>query len=169
MSSTLGMPQQRMLWKTTVIIEFEFDPLINLDTSLGFDVRLTWSQVSSPNSGVIEAANCKYYKQGNAQLERVGHTGTYRLHVPLLFLGDGHLRVNLTVNIYCINNRYRYSRYQCGCYVKRRERGGILVYRKRKLLRHCVIAFTCSMATILLCLRSCVKVSKNVTLFLQTN
>ena len=101
------------LENSTAIFEFEFDPLTNLDTSLGYDLRLTWSQVSGPSSGVIEAANCSYYKQSNAQLERVGHTGTYRLHVPLLFLGDGHLLVNLTVNIYCINNRYWY---QCGCY-----------------------------------------------------
>ena len=100
----------------TAIFEFEFDPLTNLDTSLGYDLRLTWSQVSGPSSGVIEAANCRYYRQGNAQLERVGHTGTYRLHVPLLFIGNGHLLVNLTVNIFCINNRYRYSRNQCGCY-----------------------------------------------------
>ena len=103
---------------STAIFEFEFDPLTNLDTSLGYELRLTWSQISGPSSGVIEAANCRNYKRGNAQLERVGHTGTYRLHVPLHFLGDGHLLVNLTVNIFCISNRYiyRYSRYQCGCY-----------------------------------------------------
>ena len=104
------------LENNTAIFEFEFDPLTNLDTSLGYYLRLTWSQVSGPNSGVIEAANCRYYKHPNVQLERVEHTGTYRLHVPLLYLWDGHLLVNLTVNIFCINHRYSYSWIQCYCY-----------------------------------------------------
>ena len=97
----------------TAIFEFEFDPMTNLNTSLGYDLRLTWSQVSGPSSGVIEAAHYRYYRQANAQLESVGHTGTYRLHVPLLFLGVGRLLVDLTVNVLCINYRYRYYRYQC--------------------------------------------------------
>ena len=101
------------LENNTAIFEFEFDPLTNLDTSLGYDLRLTWSQVSGPSSGVIEAAHYRYYRQANAQLESVGHTGTYRLHVPLLFLGVGRLLVDLTVNILCINYGYRYSRNQC--------------------------------------------------------
>ena len=34
-------------------IEFEFDPMINLDTSIGYDPGITWIKVSGPNSGVI--------------------------------------------------------------------------------------------------------------------
>ena len=90
------------------VFEFEFDPMIRLNTSLGYALRLTWSQVSGPSSGVIEAANCKYYKRPNAQLEQVRHTGTYRLYVPIRLLGDGRLLVNLTINMSCINNRYGY-------------------------------------------------------------
>ena len=102
--------------ENTAIFEFEFDPITRLNTSLGYDLRLTWSQVSGPSSGVIEAANCKYYKQSNAQLERVGHTGTYHLHVPLHLFGKGRLLVNLTVNISCIDNWHRYSQYgRNGC------------------------------------------------------
>ena len=97
------------------VFEFQFDPVAHLNTSLGYDLRLTWSQVSGQSSGVIEAANCKYYKRPNAQLERVGPTGTYRLYVPLRLLGDGRLLVNLTINMSCIRNRYWYSRGQCGC------------------------------------------------------
>ena len=100
----------------TAIFEFEFDPVTRLNTSLGYDLHLTWSQVSGPSSGVIEAASCRYYKRSNAQLERVGRTGTYRLYVPLHLLGEGRLLVIFTINIYCINDRYRY-RYRCnGCY-----------------------------------------------------
>ena len=100
----------------TAVFEFEFGPMTHLNPSFGYDLHLAWSQVSGPSSGVIEAASCRYYKRSNAQLERVGRTGTYRLHVPLHLLGEGRLLVNLTINIYCINDRYRY-RYQCnGCY-----------------------------------------------------
>ena len=94
------------------VFEFEFDPMIRLNTSLGYALRLTWSQVSGPSSGVIEGAECRNYRQPNAQLERVGHTGTYRLYVPIRLLGDGRLLVNLTIKMSCINNRYWY---QCYC------------------------------------------------------
>ena len=97
------------------VFEFEFDPMTRLNTSLGYALRLTWSQVSGPSSGVIEGAVCRYYRQPNAQLERVGHTGTYRLYVPIRLLGDGRLLVNLTINMTCTYNRYGYSRYRCGC------------------------------------------------------
>ena len=102
----------------TAIFEFEFDPVTRLNTSLGYDLHLTWSQVSGPSSGVIEAANCKNYNQSNVQLERVGHTGTYRLHVPLHLLGDGRLLVNMSVSISCINywyRNYQYRSHDCGC------------------------------------------------------
>ena len=95
------------------VFEFEFDPMIRLNTSLGYALRLTWSQVSGPSSGVIQAAKCKYYRQPNAQLEQVGHTGTYRLYVPIHLLGDGRLLVNLTINVSCISS---YPWGQCGCY-----------------------------------------------------
>ena len=100
----------------TAIFEFEFDPITRLNTSLGYDLRLTWNQVSGPSSGVIEAANCKYYKQSNVQLERVRHTGTYRLYVPLRLLGEGRLLVNMTISISCISYPYRYHQHQCSCY-----------------------------------------------------
>ena len=83
------------------IFDFEFDPVARLSTSLGYALRLTWSRVSGLSSGVIEGGNCKYYRQPNAQLEQVGHTGTYRLNVPLSLLGNGRLLVNLTINLSC--------------------------------------------------------------------
>ena len=95
------------------VFEFEFDPMIRLNTSLGYALRLTWSQVSGRRSGVIEGAICQHYKRPNAQLEQVGHTGTYRLYVPIRLLGDGHLLVKLTINMSCSNNRYRFW---CDCY-----------------------------------------------------
>ena len=99
------------------VFEFEFDPVAHLNTSLGYALHLTWSQVSGPSSGVIDEPECsRYYRQHNAQVERVGHTGTYRLYVPLRLLGGGRLLVNLTVNMSCSNNQYRYLRYQCSCY-----------------------------------------------------
>ena len=99
----------------TAVFEFQFDPMVRLNTSFGYNLRLTWSQVSGQNSGVIEAANCKYYKQHNAKLERVGHTGTYRLYVPIRLLGDGRLLVNLTLNMSCIGYWRWYLRGQCSC------------------------------------------------------
>ena len=99
----------------TAIFEFEFDPMTNLNTSHSYDLRLAWSQVSGPRSGVIEAANCRYYKQFNAQLETDIHTGTYRLYVPLHLLAEGRLLVNLTINVFCISYPFRYSRNQCSC------------------------------------------------------
>ena len=85
-----------------------------------YDLRLTWSQVSGQSSGVIEAAVGRYYRKRDDQLEQVGHTGTYRLYVPLRLLGDGHLLVNLTINMLCTQNYYissrsRYSRGQWYC------------------------------------------------------
>ena len=106
----------------TAVFEFKFDQSARLDPSFGYNLRLTWSQVSGPSSGVIEGAVCRYYRQPNAQLQQVGHTGTYRLYVPLRLLGDGRLLVNLTINMFCTYNHYfhirhyyRYSRGQCGC------------------------------------------------------
>ena len=107
----------------TAIFEFKFDQLVRLNTFFGYNLRLTWSQVSGQSSGVIEAANCKYNKQpNNTQLEQVGHTGTYRLYVPLSLLGDGRLLVDLTINMSCIYSfylytpyYYRYSRGRCYC------------------------------------------------------
>ena len=93
--------------------------MVRLKTSLGYDLRLTWSQVSGPSSGVIQAAKsavCRDYRQPNAQLEQVGHTGTYRLYVPLHLLGNGRLLVNLTINMSCSNNQYRSSWHWCTCY-----------------------------------------------------
>ena len=92
--------------ENTAIFEFEFDTMINLDSFLSYDLRLTWIQVSGPSSGVVEAENCRFYKQGNVQLERISRTGTFRLHVPVQLLGDGRLLVNLIINItFCINGR----------------------------------------------------------------
>ena len=99
----------------TAVFEFQFDPMVRLNTSFGYNLRLTWNQVSGQSSGVIEAANCKYYKQHNAKLERVGHTGTYRLYVPIRLLGDGRLLANLTINMSCIGYWHWYPRGQCGC------------------------------------------------------
>ena len=104
-----------MTTKLEFKFEFEFDPMTRMNTSLGYNLSLTWIQVSGPSSRVIEATNCDYYRQRNAQLERVGHTGTYRLYVPLRLLGDEPLLVNLTINMGCSNNQYRYLRGQCGC------------------------------------------------------
>ena len=99
----------------TAIFEFKFDQSARLNASFDYNLRLTWSQVSGPRSGVIEGAECRYYKRHNAQLERVGHTGTYRLYVPIRLLGDGRLLVNLTINMSCIGSWSRYPRGQCGC------------------------------------------------------
>ena len=104
------------LENNTAIFEFEFDPMINLDTFLGYDLCLTWSQVSGPSSGVVEAANCRFNDTSNAQLERINYTGTYRLRVPLQLLGEGRLLVNLIINISCISYRYRYFLDSCNCY-----------------------------------------------------
>ena len=103
------------LENNTAIFEFKFDPMTNLDTSLGYNLRLTWSQVNGPSSGVVEAVSCRFYELSNAQVERVGHTGTYRLYVPVQFLGNGRLLVNLIIDISCIYYRYSY-RDSCGCY-----------------------------------------------------
>ena len=64
----------------TAIFEFKFDQSARLNSFFGYNLRLTWSQVSGPRSGVIEGAVCRYYRQRNynAQLEQVEHTGTYR-------------------------------------------------------------------------------------------
>ena len=98
----------------SVIFEFEFDPLTLVNTILGYNVHLTWSQVSGPRSGTIAVRRCRYYySPASGQLERVGSTGTYRLSVPLGLLGEGRLLVNMTVNIGCNRNPYRYS---CSCY-----------------------------------------------------
>ena len=101
---------------------FEFDLLISLNTSISYNLHLTWSQVSGPSSGVIEAANCKYNNQSNAQMERINDTGTYRLYVPLHLLGDGRLQVKLTINISCnrylyndVQHQHWYPQYSCGC------------------------------------------------------
>ena len=100
----------------SAIFEFEFDPIIHLDTSFGFELHLKWDQIGGPNSGVIKAADCsRYYRGTSARLERVGHTGTYRLYVPLHLFGEGRLLVNLNVSISCINNPYWFSRNRCGC------------------------------------------------------
>ena len=81
-----------------------------------YDLRLTWSQVSGQSSGVIEAAVGRYYRKRDAQLEQVGHTGTYRLYVPLRLLGDGRLLVNLTINMSCIpKSVYIRFLYPCKC------------------------------------------------------
>ena len=100
----------------STIFEFEFDPVTSLDTSFGYDLRLSWSQVSGPSSGVIEAAaaHCEYYGRSNVRLERVKHTGTYRLYVPLNLFGEGRLLVNMSINFSCIRYQYRYwYRYRC--------------------------------------------------------
>ena len=100
----------------TAIFEFEFDPLARLDTSYGYNLRLTLSQVGGQSSGVIEEPNCKYKQPHNTQLEQVGHTGTYRLYVPLRLLGDGRLLVNLTINMSCIpKSVYIRFLYPCKC------------------------------------------------------
>ena len=102
----------------TAIFQFEFDPVTHLNTSFGYALRLTWSQVSGPASGRIEAANCRLY-QSNGQLERVSRTGTYRLYVPLHFFGEGRLLVRVSISISCSKYQYKYSyrtyRYECDC------------------------------------------------------
>ena len=103
------------LGDNTAVFEFEFDPMIRLNAYLRYALRLTWSQVSGPSSGVIEGVECWNYRKRNAQLEQVGHTGTYRLYVPIRLLGDGRLLVNLTINMSCIGSRNWYLRGQCGC------------------------------------------------------
>ena len=100
------------LRNNTVIFEFEFDPITRVNTSLGIDLRLTWRQTNSTDSGVIVAAICWSDTQNDAQLERVGQTGTYKLSVPLHLLGEGRLLVNLDINMACFSYRY-YKR--CGC------------------------------------------------------
>ena len=97
----------------TTIFEFQFDPVTHLNTSLGYDLSLSWSQVSGPSSGVIEAAaaHCEYYGRSNVRLERVKHTGTYRLYVPLNLFGEGRLLVNMSINFSCL--MYQYTRRCC--------------------------------------------------------
>ena len=94
----------------TAIFEFEFDPVTHLNTSLGYDLRLSWSQVSGPSSGVIQGAaeDCEYNGGFKMRLERVKHTGMYRLYVPLNLFGEGRLLVNMSINFSCI--RYQYTR-----------------------------------------------------------
>ena len=91
-----------------VIFEFELDPLLPLslsNTSLAFDLRLTWSQVGS-----IQARNGGIQNNQVAMpLERVGQNGTYRLSVPLIHIWKGRLLVKLTINIFC--SGYLYTRY----------------------------------------------------------
>ena len=115
----------------TAIFEFEFDPVTHLNTSLGYDLRLSWSQVSGPSSGVIEGAapDCESFGRSNVQLERVKHTGTYRLYVPLNLFGEGLLLVKMSIEFSCIryqythrcvsncgySYRYRYPTYQYVC------------------------------------------------------
>ena len=92
---------------TLVKFEFEFDPLFPLSpvntniATLVDDLQLAWSQISGVRSGVIRFS----------QLERVGQTETYRISVPLHRLGEGHLLVNFTINIFCSQSRRQYSRY----------------------------------------------------------
>ena len=103
----------------TAVFQFEFDPVTpDLNTSLGYALRLTWSQVSGTGSGVINSASCRYGRQSNVQvqLERLRHTRTYRLHVPLYLIGEGQLLVNMGINISCVYDyRFWTSRYVCRC------------------------------------------------------
>ena len=102
----------------TAVFQFEFDPVTSLSTSLGYALRLTWSQVSGPASGAIEAESYKHY-QSKVQLERVRRTGTYRLYVPLHFFGEGRLLVRVSISISCSKYQYKYLyrtfRYECDC------------------------------------------------------
>lgn len=104
----------------TIKFDFEFDPLTHVNTSLGFELFLGWNHVNGTGRRGVAAANCTNYQQTNAQLERVGQTGTYRLSVPLYFLGEGRLLVKLTISLSCLSYRslyryYRYRQYDCGC------------------------------------------------------
>ena len=111
------------LRNNTVIFEFEFDPITRVNTSLGIDLRLTWRRVNGTSSGIIVVANCKYFNQSDAQLKRIGQTGTYQLSVPLHLLGEGSLLVQLATNISCIRYQYifgswhrnTYPKDWCGC------------------------------------------------------
>ena len=98
------------LEKKTATFEFDFDPLIRMSPSLGYDGHLTWSQLDGQQSGNIAISSCPTRYPVIRQLERVGSTGTYRFSVPLLQLGQGRLSVNLTMSMTC--NRYSYS---CRC------------------------------------------------------
>ena len=95
----------------TAVFEFDFDPLIRTNPSLGYDGHLTWSQLDGQQSGEIAISSCPTRYPVIRQLERVGSTGTYRFSVPLLLLGQGRLSVNLTMSMTC-NRRYSYS---CRC------------------------------------------------------
>lgn len=105
------------LSKNIITLEFEFNPLTRLSTSLDYDLYLTWSQVNgtNPNSRRIRAVNCKNFRRYDARFSRVGETGTYRLSVPLVRLGEGSLLVWLSVRLSCIKySNYRYSD-SCSC------------------------------------------------------
>ena len=87
-------------------LEFEFDSSISLNTSLGYYLELNWNQVNGNRSGVAVISSCWASDASNGtqprgQLERVGRSGTYRLSVPKQLLGEGHLMVNMTVNLFC--------------------------------------------------------------------
>ena len=94
------------LRKNIGTFEFQFNPLIHLTTSLGYDLRLNWKQVNDSQSGVIVASSCSSYAQSQGRLELVGSTGTYRLSFPLHLLGDGHFLVNVTINLSCFGYQY---------------------------------------------------------------
>ena len=93
------------LYKNIGIFEFQFNPLIHLTTSLGYDLHLNWKRVNDSQSGVIVASSCSSYAQSQGRL-LVGNTGTYRLLFPLNLLGDGRLLVNVTVNFSCFGYQY---------------------------------------------------------------
>ena len=104
----------------TATFQFEFDPMApDLNIFLGYTLRLTWSQVSGPGSGVIKSSRCRLGRRstGQVQLERVRHTRTYRLYVPLYLIGEGQLLVNMSINISCsvYVSSYWISRYLCRC------------------------------------------------------
>ena len=116
-------PVSRMPWPVA-IFEFEFGPLINLDTSLGFSLHLTLSQVNGSHSSLFIAAHCKSFNQFNTLLEKIGQTGSYRLSVPFHYFEEGSYLVNLRMNISCIRYQYIWSSYysrhrtpqdRCGC------------------------------------------------------
>ena len=86
-----------------VTLEFEFDSSISLNTSLGYYLQLEWTQINGNHSGVAIVSSCwpNASNDTRGQLERVGHTGMYRLSVPKHLVGDGRLMVNMTVNLAC--------------------------------------------------------------------
>ena len=103
------------LEKKTATFEFEFDPLIRLNPSLGYDGCLTWKPLGEMEQEMtFIITDCINEPEYLGQLESIGSTGTYRLSAPSFYFGKGQLLVNLAMNITCNENPYscRCSKWQ---------------------------------------------------------